>query len=63
MQPRDDTAVRAAGHSLRGLDRVLDLTVIVRHSKQHKARKTEHRRRRATVVVYLGLPRSVAKTH
>ena len=56
MQPSQHSAIRTADHCLDRLNGVLDLTVMVRHGEQHKARKAEHRRRRSTVVVHLGPP-------
>lgn len=56
MQSRRDAAAPAELlPTTSSFDRLLELAVDLRDSQQNKARQTQHRRRRATVTLHLGL--------
>jgi hypothetical protein len=52
MQLRDRTTVRAADQISGGLDRLLDLAVVVRHREHHEPGHAQHRRRSGTTLSF-----------
>ena len=64
MQSRRDAAAPAELlPTTSSFDRLLELAVDLRDSQQNKARQTQHRRRRATVTLHLGLLVRVLNHH